>query len=51
MFPIRSFPELQEKPSVAAEGFVFNWAKQSRAFLPAQRLSQALRNQACDINS
>jgi hypothetical protein len=23
IFPIRSFPELQAKPSVAAEGFVF----------------------------
>ena len=38
--PIRSFPELQTKPSVAAEGFVFSWAKQSRTFLPAGRFWQ-----------
>jgi hypothetical protein len=38
--PIRSFPELQTKPSVAAEGFVFSWAQQSRTFLPAARFWQ-----------
>lgn len=50
-FRFEAFRSFKPNPRLLPRVLSFNWAKQSRAFLPAQRLSQSQRIQARDVNS